>query len=198
VFVRDVVPRLHHKARLVRYADDFVILFERRDDAERVMSVLPKRFAKYGLTLHPDKTRLTPFRWPDKAPPDDPPSSFDLLGFTHHWDRSRKGFWVVKRRTAKDRLARAIKRVATWRREHRHLPIRQQWQALRRKLLGHYAYYGVTANGSQLSRFRWAVIGAWWKWLARRSNAGKTWASMLPLLRHLPPPEGRVVHRYVT
>lgn len=197
-FVRDVRPRLDHRAVLVRYADDFVLLFERKDDAERVMSVLPKRFAKYGLTLHPDKTRLTPFRRPDKAPPDEPPSTFDLLGFTHHWAPSRKGFWVVKRRTAKDRLARAIKRVATWCREHRHVPIRLQWQALCRKLQGHYAYYGVTANGSQLDRFRWEVIGAWWKWLARRSNAGKTWASMLHLLRHLPLPGARIVHRYVT
>jgi group II intron reverse transcriptase/maturase len=197
-FVRDVRPRLYHKAELVRYADDFVILFERKDDAERVLSVLPKRFAKYGLALHPDKTRLTPFRRPDKAPPDEPPSTFNLLGFTHHWDLSRKGFWVVKRRTAKDRLARATRRVALWCREHRHLPIERQWQALRRKLEGHYAYYGVTANGPQLSRFRWNVIGAWWKWLARRSNAGLTWASMLELLRHKPLPAARIVHRYVT
>jgi group II intron reverse transcriptase/maturase len=197
-FVRDVRPRLHHNAELVRYADDFVIAFERKDDADRVLAVLPKRFAKYRLTLHPDKTRLTPFRRPDVAPKDEPPSTFNLLGFTHYWSLSKRGFWVVKRRTAKDRLARAIKRVAMWCREHRHMPVSQQWQALSRKLHGHFAYYGVTSNGSALSLFRWEVIGVWWKWLARRSNAGKTWASMLELLRHLPLPHARIVHRYVT
>jgi RNA-directed DNA polymerase len=197
-FVRAVQPRLQQKAMLVRYADDFVIVCVRKDDAERVLSVLPKRFEKYGLTLHPDKTRLTPFKRPDKSPKDEPPSTFNLLGFTHYWSLSQRGFWVVKRRTAKDRLARAIKRVATWCREHRHLPIKQQWQALSRKLLGHFAYYGVTSNGSAISLFRWEVIGVWWKWLARRSNAGKTWASMLGLLRHLPLPHARIVHRYVT
>jgi hypothetical protein len=182
----------------MRYADDFVILCVRKDDAQRVMEVLPKRFGKYGLTLHPDKTRLVPFQRPDKAPPDEPPSSFDLLGFTHLWGRSYKGRWVVKRRTAKDRLSRAIRRVADWCRDHRHMPIRLQWQALCRKLQGHFGYYGITSNMHALRRFKRQVVRVWWKWLARRSNAGKTWASMLQLLRWLPLPEARIVHRYGT
>jgi RNA-directed DNA polymerase len=197
-FLRTVRERLVDQAKLIRYADDFVILCKRKDDAQRVLDVLPKRFAKYGLTLHPDKTRLVPFRQPDKAPPDEPPSTFNLLGFTHYWSLSKRNFWVVKKRTAKDRLARGIKRVAAWCREHRHLPVRLQWQALSRKVRGHFGYYGVSSNMLALRAFLRAVIGAWRKWLARRSNAGFTWNAMLTLLQRLPLPTPRIVHRYVT
>lgn len=96
-FVRDVQPRLRGRATLVRYADDLVFVFSQKEDAERVLDVLPKRFGKYGLTLHPDKTRLVPFQRPDRDDGDDNgPGSFDLLGFTHHWGLSRKGNWVVR------------------------------------------------------------------------------------------------------
>ena len=197
-FVCTVRACLRDQATLIRFADDFVILFSRKEDAERVMDVLPKRFGKYGLTLHPDKTRLVSFQRPDKAPPDAPPATFNLLGFTHFWGRSRKGRWTVKKSTAKDRFSRAIKRVREWCRVHRHEPIREQWQALRRKLHGHYGYYGVTSNMVALARFRWEVVSAWWKWLARRSHAGKTWDSMRGLLKGLPLPAPRIVHRYGT
>lgn len=105
-FVNDVRPRLKGQATLVRYADDFVFVFAKKEDAERVFDVLPKRFGKYGLTLHPDKTRLVAFQRPKRGDDgDDGPDSFDLLGFTHHWGLSRKGNWVVMMRTAKDRFS---------------------------------------------------------------------------------------------
>ncbi len=108
-FVREVQPRLKGRAVLVRYADDFVFVFARKDDAERVYEVLPKRFGKYGLTLHPDKTRLVPFQRPDRVDGDDDgPGTIDLLGFTHHWGLSRKGKWVVKKRTAKIRTSGSV------------------------------------------------------------------------------------------
>ncbi|MEK7371691.1 MAG: group II intron reverse transcriptase/maturase, partial [candidate division NC10 bacterium] len=89
-FVREVQPRLRGRAALVRYADDLVFVFARKDDAERVFEVLPKRFGKYGLTLHPDKTRLVPFHRPDRGDGGgDGPGTFDFLGFTHHWGLSR-------------------------------------------------------------------------------------------------------------
>jgi RNA-directed DNA polymerase len=120
-FVRDVQPRLSSRAVLVRYADDFVFVFAQKEDAEQVLDVLPKRFGKYGLTLHPDKTRLVPFHRPDRVDGSDGGSgTFDLLGFTHHWGLSRKGKWVVKRRTAKDRFSRTLRRIAEWCRRHRH------------------------------------------------------------------------------
>jgi len=197
-FLRTVRERLVGQAKLIRYADDFVILCKRKDDAQRVLDVLPKRFAKYGLTLHPDKTRLVSFRQPDKAPPDEPPSTFNLLGFTHYWSLSKRNFWVVKKRTAKDRLARAIQRVARWCREHRHMPVQLQWQALSKKVRGHFGYYGVSSNMLSLRAFLRAVVGAWWKWLARRSNARFTWAAMYRLLERLPLPTPRIVHRWGT
>ena len=114
-FVRQVVPRLVGRAVLVRYADDEVVIFEREQDARRVIDVLPKRLAKYGLTLHPEKTRLVDFRRPDqRADGRSRPGTFNLLGFTHCWVRSRKGHWVVKQKTAADRFRRALKRIANW------------------------------------------------------------------------------------
>jgi group II intron reverse transcriptase/maturase len=199
-FVRDVRHRLHGQAVLVRYADDLVIVFAQEEDARRVLRVLPERFGKYGLTLHPNKTRLVSFQRPNRSSDDDDdPGTFDLLGFTHHWGLSRKGFWVVKKRTAEDRLTRALKRVRQWCRVHRHEPITEQWKTLCRKLRGHYAYYGITPNSDGIRRFRWGVVRAWREWLSRRSNrAYILWPAMLRLLEIFPLPQPRIVHRYVT
>ena len=119
-FERDVQPRLKGRAFLIRYADDFVMGFSREDDARKVMDVLPKRFEKYRLTIHPEKTRLVPFERPDRVPdrtdPErrQPPGSFDLLGFTHYWARSRNGNWVVKRKTSTSRFRRGLQALSRW------------------------------------------------------------------------------------
>jgi group II intron reverse transcriptase/maturase len=188
-----VRPRLKGSAGLVRYADDALLLFRREDDARRVMAVLAKRFARYGLILHPEKTRLMEFRRPrDKGPRS---QSFDFLGFTHYWGRSRKGHWVVKRKTAKGRFSRALKAVAQWCRLSRHLPVRDQHDALNRKLRGHYAYYGITGNAAALQRFRWGVRRAWCKWLNRRSQRGDMpWDRFARLERRLPLAPAVVMH----
>jgi len=177
-FASEVLPRLNGAAFLVRYADDFVIGVEREEDARRLMEVLPKRFSKYGLTLHPEKTKLVPFAPPrprrdGQLPP--PPGSFDLLGFTHYWALSRTERWVIKRRTSKSRFKRGLKAIAAWCRAHRHEPLRQQHITLSRKLQGHYAYYGITGNAEVIARFREAVRRIWQKWLARRSQRPLTW-----------------------
>jgi group II intron reverse transcriptase/maturase len=199
-FVREVQPRLKGRAHLVRFADDFVVVFQRVEDARRVFEVLPKRFERFGLTLHPDKTRLLDFRRPDRKTNDDDesgPRSFDLLGFTHFWGRSRRGKWVVQKKTAKDRLGRSLRRIRRWCRMHRHDPVGVQHLALSRKLCGHYAYYGVTGNFRSLERFYWEVVAGWRKWLSRRSRAAyKTWEWLKALLRRLPLPRPRIVHRY--
>jgi RNA-directed DNA polymerase len=200
-FVRQVAPRLVGRAVLVRYADDVVIIFGNEQDARRVFDVLPKRFAKYGLTLHPEKTRLVDFRRPDRRALPSPdngdvrsrPGTFDLLGFTHYWAKSRKGYWVVKQKTAADRLRRALKRIADWCRRHRHEPVRDQWTALKRKLLGHFGYFGITGNYPALHNFSVRVIGAWRKWLSRRSQ--RAWISvekMRRLLERYPLPQPRI------
>ena len=195
---REVRPRMSGRTALVRYADDFVLLFEKEEDARRVEAVLSKRFEKYGLKLHPEKTRLLKFK-----PPDSPPSggaggsgsSFDLLGFTHFWGKSRKGKWVVKCKTMSARLSRTLKRISQWCSVHRHLPIKSQYIALSRKLRGHDAYYGITGNARALSMLRPLVQRIWHKWLSRRSwKATLTWARMNRLLEAFPLPPPRVVH----
>jgi len=200
-FERDVKPRLKGRGFLVRYADDAVLLFSREEDARRVMEVLPKRFGKYGLTLHPEKTRLIEFQRPDRRPPQggssDRPGTFDLLGFTHYWGLSRKGKWVVRRKTARDRLSRALKRVAQWCRLHRHHPIEEQQQTLAQKLRGHFGYYGITGNFEALKHFREQVVRVWRKWLGRRSQrACMTWDRMRQLLERNPLPRARILRPY--
>jgi RNA-directed DNA polymerase len=199
-FVRDVQPRLSHKSVLLRYADDFVFVFGRKEDALRVLEVLPKRFGKYGLTLHPDKTRLVPFHRPDRDDgSDDGPGTFDLLGFTHHWGLSRNGHWVVMKRTAKDRFNRTLRRIAEWCRRHRHDSLEKQHRALSSKLRGHYAYFGVTSNMHALQRVHFEVERIWKKWLSRRSQrAERNWEQMRRLVERFPLPAPRIVHRRIT
>ena len=173
-FVRDVLPRLTGKAFMIRYADDAVMVFSSLQDAERVLAVLPKRFGKYGLALHPEKTKLVRFTRPTSrrggALPTAVPGSFDFLGFTHYWGKSRSNRWTIKQKTGKDRFTRAVKRISEWCRRHRHLPVRQQHASLVRKLLGHNQYYGITGNFKALWRFSEAVKETWRKWLNRRSQ----------------------------
>jgi RNA-directed DNA polymerase len=200
-FERDVKPRLQGRAFLVRYADDFVMGFTCEEDARRVLDVLPKRFGKYGLSLHPDKTRLVPFQRPPQQPSatasarESHSGSFDLLGFTHFWARSRRGSWVVKRKTAQGRLSRALRTIAQWCRLNRHQPIAEQHRTLVQKLRGHYGYYGITGNSFSLQRFRSAVVRLWRIWLARRRRCGfLSWTVFGRLLDRFPLPAAVAVH----
>lgn len=199
-FDQDIKPRLKGRAFLVRYADDVVLGFTHEEDARRVLAVLPKRFGKYGLTLHPEKTRLIDFRTPRRPDPRERterprPGTFDLLGFTHYWARSRKGHWVIKQKTATDRFSRAAKRIGAWCREHRHWSVAEQHAALTQKLRGHYGYYGVTGNSRMLARFLSEVKRRWRYWLNRRSQRGRwTWERFLRLLGSSPLPPPVPVH----
>jgi RNA-directed DNA polymerase len=194
-FEQDVRPRLGGDAALIRYADDLVICFSREDDARRVMAVLPKRFEKFGLRLHPEKTRLVPFGSPNRSPRGwPPPGTFDFLGFTHHWARTRKGLWTIKRKTASRRFTRALRRVAEWCRGNRHEPLAVQQRALARKLQGHYSFYGITGNADALRRFEYEVTGIWFKWLSRRSRRRMSWQRFIELLRRFPLPHAIAIH----
>ncbi len=199
-FERDVKPRLGSRAFMIRFADDLVMVFASERDARRVWDVLPKRLGRYGLTLHPTKTRLVEFRPPKdgtKAPSSSEKGSFDLLGFTHYWARSRRGFWVVTRKTAGSRFGRAVKRVYEWCRKHRHAPVAWQHEQLERKLRGHDNYYGITGNKTALARFRHELRRAWRKWLNRRSNRARvTWERFARLVKRYPFPEPMVRHRF--
>lgn len=194
-FHSEVKPRLRGRAELIRYADDAVIVFESEEDARRVMSVLAQRFAKYGLTLHPEKTRLVRFRKPRGPQGPSGPEVFDFLGFTHYWGKSRRGNWVVMRQTAGPRLVRALKSIATWLRENLHLGVPDQHTSLTAKLAGHYGYYGITGNYRALARFRYRVSRLWHWALNRRSqNAAMNWEKFNRLLVRHPLPPARVVH----
>lgn len=196
-FRQEVQPRLKGRAYLIRYADDFVIGFADEEDARRVLAVLPKRFARYGLKIHPEKTRLVRFNKPggrDEGA-DEKPETFDLLGFTHYWGRDRKGRPVVKRKTASKRMSRALRAIGDWCRMHRHRPVAEQQHTLSQKIRGHCAYYGITGNSHCLQEFRMCVEHHWHKWLNRR-HRGRTlnWTKFYRLLERYPLPVAVAVH----
>jgi RNA-directed DNA polymerase len=196
-FEDTVKPRLKGRGYLIRYADDAVLVFERESDARRVLDVLPKRFGKYGLTLHPEKTRLVPFQGLRPGSPPGPreerPGTFDFLGFTHYWGRTLKGTWTVKRKTAKDRFRRSLKAIAEWCRAHRHRSLTEQQATLTAKLRGHFAYYGITGNSRSIGNFRYHARQVWRKWLSRRSGRARiTWERFNALERRYPLPPARL------
>ena len=200
-FDKEVRPRLKGEAFLIRYADDFVIGVAREDDARRIMDVLPKRMSKYGLTVHPEKTRLIRFHPEDTHDSDktagefSSPKTFDFLGFTHYWGGSRGGGWVIKRKTARSRLKRALQGLSDWCRKNRHQPVTVQHQTLKQKLQGHYGYYGITGNYFSLQEFREEARKIWKRWLSRRRRGGfMSWTDFLGLEQGYVFPRARVVH----
>jgi RNA-directed DNA polymerase len=198
-YVREVKPRMKGRTFLVRFADDMILGFENKEDAEKVYRVLFKRFGKYGLSLHPEKTRLVPFgpprKWDDRQPNGPKPGTFDFLGFTHYWGKSRTGRWIIRRKTMRKRFRRGLLAISQWCRENLHKPMLVQVEQLGRKLKGHFGYYGLTGNYLSLQRFRWEAIKIWRRWLARRGDPkGMTWERMNRLLAFYYIPEARVVH----
>ena len=193
-FVQEVKPRLSGEAYLIRYADDAVIVFYSRADADRVMEVLPKRFGRFALSLHPEKTRLIRFTRP--GPGNNSGTrfdSFDFLGFTHYWAKARNGNWVVKRKTAKDRFTRALKRIGQWCRTYRHLPVKDQHRMLALKLRGHAQYYYIRGNSPAVARFYHEARRIWRKWLNRRSQRSRmTWERFTRLRKRYPFPVPRL------
>ena len=180
-----------------------VMVFKNRRDAERVMEVLPKRFGKYGLTLHPKKTKLVEFHRPRwqvgaKRPEgEEQPGTYDFLGFTHYWGRSRYGKWVIKRKTASGRFTKAKRSVSKLCKTTRHLKLRKQHEKLSIKLRGHYQYYGITGNGEALTRFWHEVRKMWMKWLSRRGQRKRRkggWEWFLKMEEHYRLPRPKVVH----
>jgi group II intron reverse transcriptase/maturase len=189
-FEHEVKPRMRGRALLIRYCDDFVIGFERRDDAGRVMAVLGKRLGRFGLELHPDKTRLVDFRRPSPEQAGGKgPGTFDFLGFTHYWMRSRRGRWYMVSRTRNARLRRAKEAVDDWCRRHRHWPVQEQHAALVRRIRGHFNYFGVRGNGRSLSLLVDSAKRSWFKWLNRRSQRSRlNWQRYIALLGDYPLP----------
>ena len=195
-FVKTVKLRLRGKAGMVRYADDAVIICELKEDAERIYKVLGARFEKYGLKIHPEKTQLLDFTKPVKDQKKGN-SSFTFLGFTHYWTKSRKGNWMVGRKTDSKRLKRAILAISVWCKANRCLKMRKQWETLKKKITGHYAYYGISLNFRSISEFYMLVQRVWLKWLNRRGHKGKrNWDAFNEYLKNWPLPKPRIIHSY--
>jgi RNA-directed DNA polymerase len=198
-FAEQVQPRLRSGSALIRYCDDFVMLFACKDDAERVQAVLGKRLAKFGLELHPDKTRLIDFRSPAERVGAETslPTTFTFLGFLHIWSKKRNGKATVWQRTAKDRLARTLKAINQQCRLMRPWPVAEQHRRLCRMLEGHFAYFGITGNYPRLASVVHWTRRIWRKWLSRRSwKSYVTWEQFLRLVARYPLPAARIVHRY--
>lgn len=171
-YVEQVRSRLTGRSFLVRFADDFVLGCEHEADGERLMRVLPKRFEKYGLRIHPDKSKMVPFKRASKFSIKSGNGTFDFLGFTHYWGRSRNGNWVIKRQTMKKRQARAMRSLYLYCRNSRHDPIKEQYRQLCSKLHGLYNYYGIRGNYRALWMLYQHVRGCWRRWLGRRTRDG--------------------------
>jgi RNA-directed DNA polymerase len=196
-FETEVKPRLRGKATLIRYCDDFIMGFEREDDARRVMVVLDKRMGRFGLTLHPDKTRLLPFGRPSQGQQSGKgPATFDFLGFTCYWAQSRKGRWGRYCKTRRASLRRAKEALYDWCRRHRHQPVKAQHAALSQRVRGHFNYFGVSGNFRSLLRLVEATKRAWYKWLCRRSQRTRlTWKRFGDVLQQSPLPRPRITVR---
>lgn len=206
-FEKQVKPVMRGKCCLIRYADDFVIVFQLKYDAERVRNVISKRFEKYGLAVHPEKTQLIDFRSPthsercreeqsnDNEKGGGRQQTFDLLGFTHYWGKTRKGGWAVMRKTMKSRFARSVQKIDQWCCSNRHKPIREQWKELCVKVRGHYGYYGITGNIRSIRKFRYQVERSWRRWLDRRnSKRSFTWEKFKDFLVRFSLPIPKIVH----
>src|SRR5246500_4466971 len=197
-FENEVKPRLRGEAHEIRFADDAVLCFQYKGDAERVMEVLPKRFAKYGLTLHPEKTRLVEFgrhAEVNAKRQGKKPATFDFLGHTHVCARSRRGKFTVHVRTMKKRFRRGLTAIAEWCQENRHMPVEEQQKTLNAKLRGHYQYYGRPTNAQSLLKFYRGVVRIWRKWLNRRTRGNRmTWEGYKQLLRRYPLLPPRICH----
>lgn len=198
-FVQDVQSKLKGKSFLIRYADDFIIGFEREADARRVLEVLPKRFNRFNLTMHSEKTKLVRFIQPSPNEETEKENgTFDFLGFTHFWAKSLHGNWFIKRKTIGKRLRRFMKAIWEWCRENLHEPIQEQYKTLRLKLRGYYQYYGIRGNYKMLEVVFEHTERAWRRWLGRRCSKGYVSAEEFSRYHRkvFPLPKPRIIHNF--
>ena len=189
---QEVQPRLKGRSLLIRWADDFIIAFEYKRDAERVLKVIPERFERYKLNLHPAKTSLISFAKPNTEEEWKKTETFDFLGFTYYWGKGYKGYWSIKKKTSRKSQSSFMKRTWQWCKENFHEPIKEQYKTLCSKLRGFYQYFGVRSNYKSLERAYRYVHRAWAKWLSRRSRKGKVLYGELQ--KNYPLPRPRIVH----
>ena len=196
-FVKEVNPRMRGRCFLIRFADDFIIGFELEEDARRVIALLPKRFGRFGLSIHPKKTVLVQFKKPGfKENKANGNGTFDFLGFTHYWAKSHRGYWVLRRKTRKKKIKLFLKSLWLWLRANRHLTVKEQYMMLCLKLRGHYQYYGIRGNYKALSNIYHYAKRYWRYWLSRRSHKGNVnWEKfVVSILDKYRLPTPRIIH----
>ena len=202
-FEKKLKPQARGACHLVRYADDFICMVQYADDAQRIEQALRERFAKFDLELHPKKTRVISFgryerenakRQNRRA------NTFDFLGFTHYCDTSRKGKFIVGRKTSRKKFRMKCKQMNDWLRRIRNFKkAKEWWPVLQAKLRGHYQYYGVSGNMWSLRRFYLLTLRMTLKWLNRRSQRKSfNWKRFEKYLDHYPLPRPRIVHNLYT
>lgn len=192
-FEYETKAKLKGKAELIRFADDFVMVCEKREDAEALLQEITARFQSYGLTIHPEKTRVVDFRHPWKS--GHKSQTFDFLGFTHYWEKTRRGGYAVKRKTQGKKFRAALQRIEDWCKKNRHRKLREQHNLLCAKIQGHYAYYGIRGNFRALANFHYQAKRRWHYWLMRRSREKRSGTGLWDMLNeHLPLPSPRIVH----
>lgn len=193
-WLEEIRPMLRGEMFFIRFADDYVIGFQYKEDARRVFNTLPKRFSKYGLTIHPGKTRLLDFSPENKGGS----GTFDFLGFTHYWAKSKRGHWVIKRKTKRAKVNQVFKALYSYCRFNRHQRVGEQWKELCLKIKGYYAYFAIPGNYRFLQRIYRNACLYWFKWLNRRSQYNSyTWEGFKSLLRTFPLPFPRIIHKNV-
>jgi group II intron reverse transcriptase/maturase len=201
-FVRQVQPQLVGRSFMVRFADDFVMGFSEQKDAQAMIGELDKRFAEFGLKINADKTRLVPFKrpvppkWKQEELAGVKPGTFDFLGFTFYWGKTRLGGHCVKVKTSKKRFTRTLDRMRDWCRQNRHEPVAWQCAKLNEKLRGHGAYYGVSFNSTMLGKLHYEVTRIWFTWLRRRGQKRlMNWQRFHAILTVRPLVQLKCIHR---
>ena len=195
----ETVVQAHCRGRVVlyRYADDFVIGCERAEDARRISKVLPQRFAKYGLEINPEKTKVVRFGRPQRPSADRQPGTFSFLGFVHSWGKTWRGSYTIKRKTEGKRLRRTLGEFWRWCRGNRHRPLQEQYVLLCAKLRGYYQYYGVRCNSPCLDLVYYAATRAWRYWLNRRGGRKMTGRAFGRMMAAYPLPRPKIVKGWV-
>lgn len=199
-FLRDIRPYCRGKAEMIRYCDDFVICVEDREDAAGILSQLERRLEKGRLKLSKEKTRIVKFNRPNdqyNGNKSGKPGTFNFLGFTHYWEKSRKGFYKVGRRTECKRLNRAVGKVKVWLQINRNrVPLKDIWKRISQMLTGHYSYYGVSGNSIKIKQFQYLVERLLFKWLNRRSQKKSfNWEQFSIYEQRFPLPKPKIYHK---
>jgi group II intron reverse transcriptase/maturase len=198
-FAKRVKPNVNGQCYIVRYADDFICMVQYHQSAREIESMLRERFAKFGLSLHPEKTRTISFgrfERDNARRQGRKPNTFDFLGFTHYCGHSRKGNFLLGRKTSVKKFVKACKSMNDWLRQICGvIRIKEIWAVLASKLRGHYNYYGVSGNWRMIANFGYVTIRAVMKWLNRRSQRNSfAWKQLNEYLTHYRLPRPKIVH----